>query len=126
MLRFEDFKRKKDQREFPTSPPQLDHSDNHFSFDASYIATDDTRVTVKILHHAAHFAMTRWTNIFYENDWIGGKLDAEFGKGIVDIAVQAKKKSIRSIPLATHTRYWDLKNDESLKILKVLLEGELK
>jgi len=122
----EDFKRKKDQREFPVSPPQLDHADNHFSFDASYMATDDSRVTVKILHHAAHFAMTRWTNIYYENDWIGGQLSDEFGKGIVDIPVRAKRKWVRSIPLATHTRYWDVENDEGLKVLKEILEKELK
>jgi hypothetical protein len=117
----EDFKRKKDQREFPVSPPQLDHSDNHFSFPAQFVSTTGAPVSIKMLHHAAHFAMTQWTNIYFENDWIGGGLASEFGKGIVDIPVIASNNRLRRIPLSTHTRYWDEKNDDALKILKRII-----
>ncbi len=114
----EDFNRKKGQREFPVSLPQLDHSDNHFSFPAPFTSTTGDPVSIKMLHHAAHFAMTQWTNIYFENDWIGGALASEFGQGIVDIPVIASDKWLRRIPLSTHTRYWDEKNDDALKILK--------
>jgi hypothetical protein len=36
-----DFIRKKDQREFPVSPPQLDHADDHFAFDNSFKTADN-------------------------------------------------------------------------------------
>ena len=121
----EDFQRKKDQREFPISPPQLDHADNHFAFDAKFRAKENKPVTIKVLHHAAHFAMTQWTNLYYKNDWIGGPLSSEFGPGIVDIEVIAAHKLLRSIPLATHTRYWDRQYHESLKVLKRILEDLL-
>lgn len=117
----EDFMQKKQQREFPISPPQLDHSDNHFSFATSFLATNGSAVSLKMLHHAAHFAMTQWTNIYFENDWIGGGMASEFGKGIVDIPVVASNKRLRRMPLSTHTRYWDEKNDDALKMLKGII-----
>jgi hypothetical protein len=118
----EDFKRKKDQREFPVSPPQLDHADNHFSFNATFVSTTGAPVSIKMLHHAAHFAATQWTNIYFENDWIGGNLAMEFGKGIVDIPVIASNKWLRRVPLSTHTRYWDEKNNDAHKILKAIID----
>ncbi|MEO5594447.1 MAG: hypothetical protein ABIR15_09615 [Chitinophagaceae bacterium] len=112
------FQRKKDQREFPVSPPQLDHEDDHFAFPATYPKANGEKVKVKNLHHAAHFAETQWTNIYFENDWIGGSLSNEFGNGILDMPVKASSKWVAALPLASHTKYWDVKHTASLNALK--------
>lgn len=118
----DEFNRKKDQREFPVSPPQFDTEDDHFTFPSVYKKVNGNKIKVKNLHHAAHFAETQWTNIYFENDWIGGKLANEFGAGIVDISVVPANKLLAAIPLATHTRYWDTKHDVSLKTLKDIFD----
>lgn len=118
----EDFERKKNQREFPVSPPQLDHEDDHFAFEQPFKSISGTDVKFKKLHHAAHFAVTQWTNLYFENDWIGGEMAPEFGKGILDIPVSAKSKWLRLIPMSTHTKYWDTGENGSLEILKNLLK----
>jgi hypothetical protein len=121
----EDFVRKKNQREFPVSPPQLDHADNHFAFDHDFKTAGGNQVTIKMLHHAAHFAVTQWTNIYFKNDWVGGPVAPEFGKGVVDIEVVAKNKLLRTLPLSTHTKYWSTMDDTSLKILQQVLQRSL-
>lgn len=112
------FEKKKSQREFPTCPPQIDAEDEHFAFPVSFSKSYDKKVRVKCLHHAAHFAATQWTNIYFKNDWIGGSLANEFGAGIKDIQVIAGSKWTASIPLASHTKYWDVKHQAALTQLK--------
>lgn len=123
----EDFERKKNQREFPVSPPQLDHADDHFAFDRTFKTEPKpgTDVEIKILHHAAHFAVTQWTNVYFTNDWIGGAMASEFGKGILDIPIMAKSKKLRRIPFSTHTKYWDTSETEPLEKLKEILGKSL-
>lgn len=132
----EDFKQKKDQREFPVSPPQFDKGDKHFAFNRSFKTepcisenlpmlffkpSPATDVNIQILHHAAHFAVTQWTNVYFTNDWIGGEMAPEFGKGILDIQITPKNKRLRRIPFSTHTRYWDTTENEPLEKLKEIL-----
>jgi hypothetical protein len=116
----EDLLRRKEQREFPVCPPQFDKADKHFAFAWWYKTEGGDEVKITTLHHAAHFAETKWTNIYFKDDWIGGSLANVFGPGILDIAVQANDNSI--IPLASHTKYWDSKNQASLGILKHLFK----
>jgi hypothetical protein len=118
----EDFNRKKDQREFPISPPQLDHDDKHYVFSRKFKALSGEPININVLHHAAFFAMTQWTNIYFKNDWIGGPLASEFGKGIHDIRVEAGSHWLKRIPLASHTFYWDTKHPESLNHLKNIFD----
>jgi len=113
-----DFDRKKSQREFPTSPPHLDKEDDHYAFEATYKNIKGEEAKIMNLHHAAHFAETQWTNIYYYNDWIGGALKDQFGPGILDIEVRAKNKWTATIPMASHTKYWDSKETVSLDKLK--------
>ena len=121
----EDFERKKNQREFPTSPPQLDHRDRHFAFKHALKSITGKIEEIQMLHHAAYFAVTQWTNIYYTNDWIGGAMALEFGKGIQDIELTAKSKWLRRIPMSTHTKYWDTHESESLEKLKEMLKKYL-
>ena len=59
--------------------------------------------------------MTRWTNIFYTSDFVGGPMQRIFGPGVRDIAV--KRKSLWCYP-GGHTDYWTGgKNNEALKAI---------
>ncbi|MFZ1257526.1 MAG: hypothetical protein WAR77_14290 [Saprospiraceae bacterium] len=120
----EDFKLKKEQREFPTCPPVIDLKDKHFAFHSDYISESGAKRTLKVLHHAAYFAATRWTNIYFKNDFIGGPVSLNFGPGIKDIQVLAKNSFIKSIPLASHTHYWDKKNPESMDAIREIIYGK--
>lgn len=113
------FAKKKAQREFPTSPPQYDPIDKHFGFNVAYPAKQDKSKTIRIrsLHHAAHFAATQWTNIYFTNDWIGGSLARELGPGIKDIEVKANGWWKRNLALASHTGYWELAQQRAISQL---------
>jgi hypothetical protein len=88
---------KQDDREFPTCPPTLDG--NSFAFD---------RGKFQIPHHAAVFAPTRWTNLYFparklvKGDVIGGPLRNAFGLGIRDVPVQTTERK----GFLSHTLYW--------------------
>ena len=91
----EEIERRKKRREFPTCPPtrEDDSSKYRFSF-------DDPTLT---LHHAALFAPTIWTNIYFPQrcllggDLVGGPVTRWFGHGIEDIRLPGK---------GGHTSYW--------------------
>jgi len=125
-----DFERKKNQREYPTSPPQLDAIEKHFAFDEKFERTGKDKLTGKdkdprnimILNHSAHFAETQWTNIYFENDWIGGKLSDQFGAGIKDEPIKAVGRLVSHIPLLSHTKYWDVRQATSLKVIKNIFD----
>jgi hypothetical protein len=74
------------------------------------------------LHHAAPFAVVRWTNIYdpaklvFFGDIIGGPLAEVFGPAIVD--VNLKKLRGRQSWCFTHTKYWTL--DGNAKHIKAL------
>ncbi len=64
-----------------------------------------------VLHHAAPFAATRWTNLYDPahaivfGDLMSGPLKGRFGTAIKDINLRARdKRSWRF----THTRYWNI------------------
>lgn len=119
----EEFKKKKEQREYPTSPPVMDEHDKNFAFDHKFKREDDKPPRdIKILHHAAHFAETKWTNIYFENDWVGGNLSEQFGKGIKDIPLKAIGKQVSKIPLLSHTKYWDKSQVGSVNLLKGIFD----
>lgn len=89
---------KQSDREFPTSPPTLENGKFSYPPDSKQ----------RVLHHAAVFGPTRWTNLYFPARWlifgdlIGGPLKDLFGWGIADRPVQTKlRKGIFS-----HTLYW--------------------
>jgi len=99
--------RKKDEREFTTCPPVLEEivvnkaKEKKFTFESGNVWAP---------HHAAIFAPTRWTNLYFPccctfwGDVIGGPVAPTFGPGIRDIAV---KTNLRW-GLFSHTLYWSL------------------
>lgn len=56
-----------------------------------------------ILPQGAHFAVTRWTNFYFGNDWIGGPLGNVFGTGIEDHELTGP--ALR--PVGAHIGYWN-------------------
>lgn len=127
-----DMRAQQEQRILPTCPPMLEFdrttAKRHFSFwPAKRRSRDDEKEAefFRLPHHAAHFAYTRWTNIYSKSkailwgDVISGSLAGHFDaevdgtklRGILDIAVlperDADGTARGSVPFFTHTKYWN-------------------
>jgi hypothetical protein len=92
------------QREFPRCPPTPD-DDRDKKLLVRHVATPAGTQEIRILHHGAPFAVTRWTNLYFPGDVIGGPLRPLFGDGVKDVPLRSDnvERSVRS-----HTRYWSL------------------
>ncbi|RYU92599.1 hypothetical protein [Emticicia agri] len=98
-------------REFPVCPP-VPEKGNEFHFEIS---------GKKVLHHAAPFALTRWTNFTFEQDYVGGNIEV-FGKGIEN-HFEPSEVSIRNIiPFIAHTNYWNRKDEKMYKRIREKLQ----
>ncbi len=95
---------KQGERELPTCPPTPEKN-GLFHFNEN------------TLHHAAHFALTQWTNICFEKDYVGGNIKT-FGKGIKNHFEKSVSNIHNSIPFISHTRYWDSKEKKMIKLIK--------
>ena len=107
-----EFAAAKEQYEYPCCPPVLDeplHYEQHYDIETGQ---GPVRRSVRLLHHGAPFAPTRWTNIFFPyhglvfGDLIGGPLGPVFGRGVRDVAATPADGFV-SGTLASHTQYWD-------------------
>ena len=107
-----DFDRYKRQKELPTCPPILDEKGYAFAQRAP-IQLGQRKFTPLVLHHAAPFAVTSWTNIFFRaryglfGDFVGGPLAKLFGFGLLDVEIIGNKDfGILGYTPLVHTRYW--------------------
>jgi pimeloyl-ACP methyl ester carboxylesterase len=55
-------------------------------------------------HQAAVFAATKWTNVFYDNDVVGGPIAPVFGPGVRDVAIEDRPAFGSVFPI-DHTLY---------------------
>jgi hypothetical protein len=103
------------RRELPTCPPQTEPgtgTDIHGTLLFSW-----TDRGVRVLDHAAPFAVVRWTNawfparFFFFGDWFGGPLRPLFGNGILDRRLEANGWRSR-IPAYAHALYYHFERDE--------------
>lgn len=123
----EDLARRKFERELAQSPPlredldpkafQLARATHKLplgpSFETSKLISFPPPASPRVweLHHAAPFAVVRWTNIYdtasliFRGDIIGGPLAKTFGPAIVDIDLRSLRGQSRTF---THTKYWDI------------------
>ena len=121
----EDLARRKFERELPQSPPLREDLDPKVfqlarathklpvgpSFETSKLISfpPPSSPNVWELHHAAPFAVVRWTNIYdsaslvFRGDIIGGPVASAFGPAVTDIDLKSLRGQSRSF---THTRYW--------------------
>ena len=112
----QEFTTRKLQREIVSCPPQLDAKGYAYSAPNSVVVKHadgskaEMRYTPLILHHAAPFAVTRWTNLYFPLKWgllgdlVGGELAPAFGPGIRDVPVKTTRPL--SWTLLAHTSYW--------------------
>lgn len=106
----DDLLRKQHDREFPTSPAYAETSKEEGKpvMRFTFCPERPPGNTLRVSHHAAVFAATRWTNLFFPctaiviGDVIGGKLAPWFGPGVKDVEV---KTTLRG-GLLSHTLYW--------------------
>jgi hypothetical protein len=108
---------RKRQRELPTCPPQRDDKGYAYGLKPPVDIGAGMKFTPLLPHHAAPFAVTRWTNLYAPVRWglfgdiVGGPLAGVFGHGIRDIAVRID--GWRGRTLAAHTAYWRRTTPES-------------
>ena len=98
----DELSRKIAERELPACPPSLETvgGEPRFSFPS---------MELRVPHHAAAFAPTRWTNLYFPcrhtfwGDVIGGPLAPAFGPGVKDVPVETTLRG----NFFAHTLYWD-------------------
>lgn len=120
----QEFIARKGQREVVTCPPQRDVKGYAFSSPNSVVVSSVEqqdgskavkRYTPLILHHAAPFGVTRWTNLYFPVKWgllgdlVGGPLAPAFGPGIRDVPVRTTRRL--GWTLRAHTSYWYCSSD---------------
>ena len=116
-----EFRRRQEDRELPTCPPATDDGKYFHRPRKPYLVNGKPR-TLFVLHHAAPFAVTCWTNIYVPltfglfGDWVGGPLQRWFGCGIADVPVRDAPNHL--LPLIGHTRYWRPRSVASLSALR--------
>jgi hypothetical protein len=109
----DEFEARKRQRELPTCPPVADTKGYAYPAERS-IDCKDRKFQPLILHHAAAFGPTRWTNLYFParfgllGDVIGGPLQPVLGPGIQDVAVAMR--GVRGLTPAAHTAYWSARS----------------
>ncbi len=121
-----ELKEREAEMELPVCPPNR-NLEGDLSYPANY-EVQGVRRTLRVLHHAAMFACTRWTNIYFPGDFVGGALAPLFGKGVRD---QKVKDGWISFTPVSHTRYWaqpgaGAKAGEALTTLRDALDLESK
>jgi hypothetical protein len=127
----DDLERRKFTRELPVSPPFREDLDPRVYTRAvtrgllpsGATAQESKLISFPVhwshseweLHHAAPFAVIRWTNIYdpamfvFCGDIIGGPLAHAFGPAIID--VNLKKLRGSQSKCFTHTKYWTMDNE---------------
>lgn len=102
-------------RVFPTCPPTTQREQNGsrqvFSFTRPYrdVTTNQSKTGLRP-DHAALFAFTRWTNLYFpfsgfmKGDPVGGPLQQPFGRWIVDERLELPGAGLLGF---AHTLYWD-------------------
>ncbi|MCP4318928.1 MAG: hypothetical protein GY789_23785 [Hyphomicrobiales bacterium] len=124
----EDLRMQQEKRILPTCPPTLewDQKTKHQHFSYRPGNSSSSGEYFRYPHHAAHFAFTRWTNIYSKSrnimwgDIISGPVAQHFNlstpvaelQGILDIPVLPEQDfeghAKGSVPFFTHTKYWDM------------------
>lgn len=97
-----DFDQAKHDRRVPTAPPAAEtekgSGNTRVSYDKPFTRADGQTGTMMVYHHAAPFAVTRWTNLYFEStagglkgDVVGGPLSPNFGAWVHDVPLKPPK-----------------------------------
>lgn len=107
----EELKEKQALRELQTCPPSIEISGTPGK-QSKHISYQPGPGGLRIPHHAAAFAATRWTNLYFPRwmllggDMVGGPLAPWFKNGVRDVKVET---SLRG-GFLSHTLYWVMPN----------------
>jgi hypothetical protein len=118
------FAKLKEQREYPTCPPHFQYLEktNIINSKSFIVAGIDNPLVMKHFNHSSPFAVTKWTNIFYSSDFVGGPMKEVFGAGIKDIEI--RNNNWFFVYPKGHTEYWSIKNQKNvLNNLWLILKG---
>lgn len=99
------------QREYPICPPYIQPPDKSWILENKKIQLQGN-MPLRYFNHSSPFAATRWTNIYYQSDYVGGTVQPHFGKGIKEL--EKKRSNIFFFYPGGHTRYWDFDNKENI------------
>jgi len=104
----------KEQREYPTCPPHLQKSEKTNIIKSNPFCVDGIEHPLVMwrFNHSSPFAVTKWTNIYFSADYIGGPLKEVFGAGIKDIEIKNTNKCF--INPKGHTEYWNFNNPNNM------------
>jgi hypothetical protein len=131
-----DFEKRKQDREFPTSPPLREELDPAALVKAKAAGFPLDPVEPRLiafpfgakhwqLHHATPFAAVRWTNIHDPawlvmfGDQLSGPVAPAFGAGVLDVDLRALRGQSWRF---THTRYWELTPDYATSLPRHIAE----
>ena len=102
-----DFTRRTQERELPHCPPARELS-GHFSFQHKDVDDKGHQQHATVLHSAAMFAVTGWTNLYFRSfgivfgDFVGGRVSPLFWSGVRDVRVRTRIWA----GFLAHTHYW--------------------
>lgn len=102
-----DFTRRTQERELPHCPPARELS-GRFSFQHKDIDDKGGEQRATVLHSAAMFAVTGWTNLYFRSfaifhgDFVGGRVSPLFWAGVRDVRVRTRIWA----GFLAHTQYW--------------------
>ncbi|MGY2397511.1 hypothetical protein [Pseudomonas sp. SDO5271_S396] len=107
-----DFKQRIERREAPACPPTED--DKGYGYNARQpVMLGERPYTPQYLHHAAAFAVTRWTNLYFPapyglfGDIVSGPVQPVMGLGVLDLPVTVSKwNGWLARSWLSHTQYW--------------------
>lgn len=107
-----DFNKRIERREAPACPPTEDTQG--YGYNARQpVMLGQKPFTPHYLHHAAAFAVTRWTNLYFPapfglfGDVVGGPVKPVMGAGVLDLPVTVGKwQGWLARSWLSHTRYW--------------------
>lgn len=105
-------KKRIERREAPACPPTEDTQG--YGYNARQpVMLGQKPFTPHYLHHAAAFAVTRWTNLYFPapfglfGDVVGGPVKPVMGAGVLDLPVTVGKwQGWLARSWLSHTRYW--------------------
>jgi len=111
-----EFNERVDRSELAVCPPRDDgdRANNDVNGTERYYSWN--RNGIRVLHHAAPFAVTRWTNLWFParwgffGDWFGGPMERLFGPGIKDVKL-TKDGWQSKIPGGAHSAYFRVVSD---------------
>ena len=107
-----DFQQRMERREAPACPPTEDTQG--YGYNARQpLMLGQKPFTPHYLHHAAAFAVTRWTNLYFPapfglfGDIVGGPVKPVMGGGVLDLPVTVGNgKGWLAKSWLSHTHYW--------------------